>query len=433
MTLLSRFQPSRNRAGLFSWPQKSVIYVRFMNRRSQLFIIFSTVFMDLIGFGMVIPLIGVYGKHYGAEGWSLAALAASFSFMQFIFAPVWGRLSDRFGRRPILLVSLLGQTVSYLIFGLSTNLPMLFASRICAGLFAGNIGAAMAYIADITPREERARGMALVGASFGIGFTLGPPLGGIAAAKLGLSAPGLVASALCGLNFLLALVRLPESLPQELRREATARSVSPLDIGSLGRIFDHPVLWVFVLTFAFSSFAFSNLEQPIPLLIQYLLNLPVEQAGYHAGLVLMAVGLASALTQGFFVRRYGHRFDERTLLITGLTFYLVPALIFPLDLPHSYLYVCAVVIGLGGGLSNPNMTGLISKHSAAHEQGTILGVAQGLGSLGRVLGPLCGLLLFDIDHRLPFVVASFTWLCLVGLNLWAWRRESRAIQAAESA
>ncbi len=401
-----------------------------MNRRSQLFIIFSTVFMDLIGFGMVIPLIGVYGKHFGASGWTLASLAASFSAMQFVFAPIWGRLSDRFGRRPILLISLGGQTVSYLIFGLATNLPMLFISRVFAGVFAGNIGAAMAYIADITPREERARGMALVGASFGIGFTLGPPLGGIAAAKLGLHAPGLIASALCGLNFLLAAVRLPESLPVELRKQADARSMSPVDFGALVNVFKHPVLWVFVISFAFASFAFSNMEQPIPLLIQYLLHLPVEEAGYHAGLVLMAVGLTNAVIQGWFIRKYGKRFDERTLLVTGLTVYVIPILLFPLNAPYWMLYVFAVLIGLGGGLANPNMTGLISKHTAAHEQGTVLGVAQSLGSLGRVLGPLCGIRLFDVDHRLPFIVAAGTFGSLAILNIRTWKKETAAEAAA---
>jgi len=395
-----------------------------MKRGSQLFIIFSTVFIDLIGFGMVIPLIGVYGKHFGASGFWLGLLAAAFSLMQFFSAPLWGRLSDRIGRRPVLLMTLAGQAVSYLLFGLAGNLTLLFVSRIFAGLFAGNISAAMAYIADITPREERAKGMALVGASFGIGFTLGPPLGGIAAAKLGLAAPGFIAAGLCAANFLLATVRLPESLTPELRGQASQPSWSPINVSALVEVMRRPILWVFVLTFGVASFSFSNLEQPIPLLIQYTLKVDTTEAGYRAGLVLMVVGLASALTQGFFIRRYGHRFDERRLLVTGFALFLIPVVLFPLTEAYSPLFFFAFLIGTASGLSNPNITGLISKHAGAHEQGTVLGVAHSLGSLGRVLGPLCGLMTFELDHRLPFLIAAAVWTSLICLNLAVWKRET---------
>ncbi|MCW5828322.1 MAG: MFS transporter [Deltaproteobacteria bacterium] len=387
-----------------------------MPQRKQLFIIFTTVFVDLIGFGIVIPLIGLYGKHYGASGAVLGALAAAYSLFQFIFAPVWGRLSDRFGRRPILLVTLAGQAVSYLLFGLAGNLELLFISRCLAGLFAGNIGTAMAYIADITTREDRARGMAVVGASFGIGFTLGPPLGGIAAAKLGLSAPGLIAAGLCAMNFLAAVVRLPESLPKELRRKSAGQSLSPVDFGTLTAVWKHDELRLLVFTFAVASFCFSNMEQPMPLLIQRQLGIPVEEAGYRAGMVLMAVGLMSALTQGVFVRRYGQRFGERRLMLIGLSGYVLPVALWPLVSSYPFYFLTGMMIGTANGLANPNMMGLISRNTAAHEQGAVLGLTQGLGSFGRVLGPMFGLVAFETNYRIPFFTAAALWTVLALLN-----------------
>lgn len=151
-------------------------------------VIFATVFLDLVGFGMIIPLVGIYGREYGASGFELAVLGSIYSVMQFFFSPVWGRLSDRVGRRPILLLSLLGSTLSYFLFAAANTLPLIILSRALAGIFAANISTAQAYIADVTSREDRAKGMGLIGAAFGIGFTLGPPIGGISTRELGMAA-----------------------------------------------------------------------------------------------------------------------------------------------------------------------------------------------------------------------------------------------------
>ncbi len=394
--------------------------------KGSLFVIFTTVFMDLVGFGMVIPLIGIYAKHYGAHGWMLAAVGASYSAMQFVFAPVWGRLSDQFGRRPILLVSLAGSTVSYLLFGLAGSLWMLLASRLFAGMFAANVSAAMAYIADVTTRENRARGMALIGAAFGIGFTLGPPLGGIASARLGLAAPGLVASAICGLNFLVALVRLTESLPRELRRQAGHRSLSPIDFHHLSRAWKHELLWGLIAIFMLISYGFSSMEQPFSLLIQDRLNLDTTEAGYRAGLIFMCLGLTSGLVQGGFVRRLGPRFGEKRLLVAGLSLYVFAAPLFPYLPSYGLFFVGAVLIGIANGLVNPNLTALISRCAAADEQGTVLGLAQGFGSLGRVLGPLAGLIAFDWHSGSPFVMAGALYAGLLFFSLWLFGSARRA-------
>src|ERR1700722_14214735 len=193
-------------------------------KQSPLFIIFTTVLIDLVGFGMVIPLISLYGRHYGASGLQLPILGGIYSLMQFFFAPLWGSLSDRVGRRPILLLSLTGSTLSYLIFGLAPNYTWLLLARAFGGIFAANISTAQAYIADVTTPADRAKGMGLIGAAFGIGFTLGPPIGGIAAAKVGLWAPGLFAALVCGLNLIFAVFKLPESLARDLRSKSRKRT-----------------------------------------------------------------------------------------------------------------------------------------------------------------------------------------------------------------
>ena len=232
--------------------------------RSPLVVIFTTVFLDLIGFGMIIPLVGIYGRHFGASTIELAILGSIYSLMQFFFSPLWGKWSDKIGRRPILLMSLLGSTLSYFLFAYAQSLWLLIFSRALAGIFAANISTAQAYIADVTPLKDRAKGMGLIGAAFGIGFTLGPPVGGISAAKIGLMAPGLIAGSLCGLNLILAYFRLKESLPESVRKENAAKpkiSVRLQQLQTIRRIVGDSKLFLPVVSTFIATFAFANLEQ----------------------------------------------------------------------------------------------------------------------------------------------------------------------------
>src|SRR5579859_1879038 len=190
-----------------------------MNRQPSILVVFLTVFIDLIGFGIVVPLVPMYSRNYGASGWLIGAIIASFSAMQFIFSPIWGRLSDRYGRRPILLISTAGAACSYVLFALGSGianhqlaLGALLVSRIFAGACGGNITVAQAYIADITPPENRSKRMGLIGMAFGLGFILGPIIGGVGLKFLGSTGPGWLAACLCAGNFLLALFILAESL-----------------------------------------------------------------------------------------------------------------------------------------------------------------------------------------------------------------------------
>jgi multidrug resistance protein len=376
------------------------------NARSPLFVIFTTVLIDLIGFGMVIPLIGLYGRHYGATGFQLSLLGGIYSLMQFLFAPFWGAISDRVGRRPILLLSLTGSTLSYLIFGLAPDYHWLLISRAFGGIFAANISTAQAYIADVTTPAERAKGMGLVGAAFGIGFTLGPPLGGISSAHFGLAAPGLIAAAICFSNLVLAWFRLPESLIPELRAKNLGRSLLPLNFPKLIDAFRHRELGFLLVTFFFVTFAFSTMEQTFSLLFQNKFQLDTGDAGLKTGLVLMMSGVIGALIQGGLIRKLVPRFGERKILLTGLFFNMISMAIFPYSPSYAFYFFLAIPIALGSALVSPTLSALISQNASAREQGSTLGLSQGLGSLARATGPFCGLMTFDIQPALPYLIAS---------------------------
>ncbi len=376
-----------------------------MKKKSSLMIIFTTIFLDLIGFGMVIPLISIYGRHYGASGVTLAILGGCFSMMQFIFAPFWGRLSDRYGRRPIILFSLFGSTVSYFMFGFADSLAWLIASRIFGGICAANISTAQAYIADSTSPEDRAKGMGLIGAAFGIGFTLGPPLGGIAAAKFGMSAPGLIAGTLCGLNFLAASIRLPESLKPE-NRAVTLRRYTPLNIDAFRKAWNQPLLWPLLMIFFFSVFAFSTMEQTFSLLFQTKFLLTTENAGKATGFVLMWAGVIGVIIQGGLIRKLVPKFGELKLLRIGLVLNCIGMFFFPLGPSMTSYFAFMIPIAIGSALINPTISALISKNAQANEQGAVLGLSQGLGSLARAFGPFLGLITFGILPHIPFWIAS---------------------------
>ena len=389
-----------------------------------MFVLFTTVLLDLIGFGMVIPLVGLYGQHFGATGWQLPVLGGIYSLMQFIFAPIWGGLSDRFGRRPILLLSLLGSTTSYVLFAFAPSAVGLLVARAFGGVFAANISTAQAYIADITEPRDRAKGMGMIGAAFGIGFTLGPPLGGISAAKLGLAAPGLIAAALCGLNLVAALFRLPESLPPEKRRKHRAPRVSRWALlvgdGSKGQ---RERAFLFVLFFLV-TFAFSTMEQTFSLLFQHKFGFATGEAGYRTGLVLMVFGLLGALIQGGLIRQLVPRFGERALLLTGLALAAIAMGIFPYGPTYASYFFIGIPLAIGSSLINPTLSSLTSQSAGTQEQGVVLGLSQGLGSLARALGPFVGLYAFAHAPALPYAIACsiYAVMAVAGMLILGFKR-----------
>ncbi|MDT8324406.1 MAG: MFS transporter, partial [Bacteroidota bacterium] len=282
-------------------------------KRTPLAIIFTITFIDLLGFGIVIPIIPSYaGSSFQASDVTVGFLVASFSFAQLLFTPVWGRLSDRFGRRPILLLGLLLTVISYVLFGLAASLPMLFFSRLLGGIGGANISAAQAYISDVTRPEDRAKGMGLIGAAFGLGFVFGPFIGGVLV-EYGYSVPGFAAALLSALALLTAIFALPESLPAERRGEHGAAEISlRMLIAALRR----PRIGMLLLLFFLITFGYANIYATFPLISVREFGYSDKEVGYLFGFI----GIISAATQGGLIRMLSSRFEERWLFLIGALF-----------------------------------------------------------------------------------------------------------------
>lgn len=390
-------------------------------KKSIRLVVFITVFLDLVGFGIIIPLVGIYGRHFGASPLELGLLGASFSLAQFVFSPFWGALSDRIGRRPVMLISLLGSTLSYLGFALATDVATLTMTRLFAGVFAANISAAQATMADLTRPEERARAMGLIGAAFGLGFTFGPPLGGIAASHWGLSAPGLVAFVICGLNLLAAVFVLRETLPRS-RRVRAVQLRSPLERFGFKIFSDNSRLASFMIVFFLVTFAFSNMEQTFSLLFQEKFEISTASAAYSAGLILMVAGFVGAAIQGGGIRFLLTQASESQWLIAGLFIQMIGMAAFPYGNSLNSYYLYVLPLAVGSALINPTLASLLSRSARPEEQGAVFGFQQGAGSLARTLGPFCGLTAFSWSYSLPYQIAT---LVLLVALVFAWRLRSQ--------
>jgi DHA1 family tetracycline resistance protein-like MFS transporter len=366
-------------------------------KKSPLLILFTTVFVDLLGFGIVIPISPYYAEKYGASGLEVGLLMSSYSLMQLIFSPFWGSLSDRIGRRPIILMSLLGSAISYLIFGLADSLSLLFISRLFAGIFGANISTSQAYISDATSAENRAKGMGLIGAAFGLGFVIGPFFGGFFS-QFGYRVPALVASGICALNFLSALINLPETEKRETKpREETRK------LGGIRSVFSAPILGTMVFLTFLITFAFSNLEATFALFAEKRYGFGSAETGYLFGYI----GIIMAVIQGGVVGRLASRFGEKNLLVAGTVAMLAGFFLIPLVSDFYLLLAALALTGFGIGINNPSLNSLISKRSDPGAVGAVMGVSQSMGSLARILGPMCGGVLYDkLGTGYPYIGAG---------------------------
>jgi DHA1 family tetracycline resistance protein-like MFS transporter len=415
-------------------------------RKPSLLIIFLTVFIDLVGFGIVLPLLPIFAKNMDAKGYTIGALMASYSLMQFIFAPVWGRLSDRIGRRPVLLVSTAGAAISYAIFAVGCGmtgtaaLTVLFASRIFAGICGANITVAQAYIADITPPEERSKKMGLIGMAFGLGFVFGPIIGGYAMKikSLGLTGPGWIAAGFCALNFAFALARLPESL----KPDSVSVGKRP-QLAQFMHTLRQPKIGLLVIIFFLATFCFACFETTLGLLVSKNFHLDVTKAGDAALIANLFAycGITGALVQGGGIGRAVKKMGEPKLItfsviLVGLSLLPMPflqanapfawkTLFQPSGLPWLGLLSALAVLAIGSSLTRPPVFGMISILTPASEQGTTIGVAQSAGSLARIAAPLFAASLFDRHPVIPYascaVISLFTaflaWQYLIGTKM----------------
>jgi DHA1 family tetracycline resistance protein-like MFS transporter len=385
-------------------------------KRSPLYIIFITVFIDLVGFGIVLPLLPFYAESFGATALLVGLLSTSYSLMQFLFAPLWGRLSDRVGRRPIILLGLFGSSMSYLVFGLANSLLILFISRILAGIAGANISTAQAYIADSTLPENRAKGMGLIGAAYGLGFIFGPAIGGVLS-QYGYSVPAYFASAIAFCNFMAAQFLLPESLQPKNR---TFRSRRGLDFARIKQGLQHPELGIFLSLFFISTFAFANLESTFALMTERKFGLDA----HHNGYLFAYIGVLITLMQGVLIGRLVKRFGERKLVVIGLFSMIFGLGLLPFSPTLRYLLLVLVLLTFGSGVANPSISSLISLVTGPEDQGGILGVAQSMASLARILGPVWGGFTFDtFGFQYPYITGGIFMALAFALSLVAVKRK----------
>ena len=379
--------------------------------RSPLVVLFLTVFIDLMGFGIVIPLLPIYAKQMNATPFTAGALIAVYSLMQLVFAPVWGRISDDIGRRPVLLMCLAGSALSYLLLAGAWRLEVLFLARVLAGVAGASIPVAQAYIADVTGPAERARGMGLIGAAFGLGMVIGPALGG-GLSLLGPRVPEGFAAGLCLANVLVAAYRLPESLPGSVGRPAPFRH--PLSLASLRDAAARPGAAALLAVFFLVTLGFAVLEGTFSLAA-------ADRYGYSQAQVdwlWVYMGLVAVVVQGWLVGRLARRLPERALIVLGsaalgLGFLGIPFAGSAIGL----LTALALVVG-GQGLASPSLSSLISKTVEESVYGEALGVSQSLSAGARVLGPAGGGLIFSrFDASAAYLAAAACAAGALGLSL----------------
>ena len=391
-------------------------------QKRSLGIIFFTVFLDLVGFGIILPLIPYLARQFSASTVEIGWLMAIYSIMQFLFSPVWGKLSDRFGRRPIILISLLGAVGAYLMFAFSTTLPMLFIARGLAGFFAANISAAQAYIADITPKDKRSVGMGLIGAAFGLGFIMGPTIAGFTGPigealgsepPFGIQFSALVAAGLNALNLIFAFCYLPETLSEPIKNNQRVGRIE-----SLTKVFGQPLLASIFSVFFLVNLAMALMEVMVFPLVEDRFGWDYKTASFS----FAYVGVVMVLTQGYFIRKWIPKFGEKPLLLFGLVAMSVS--LFGIGLSYSIplLGLVMTILAVGNGCVRPPVVGLASVIASDEEQGYVLGVMASIGSIGRIVGPVIGGWFYEeISQSAPFYASGIMGVLAVALYLWVFR------------
>jgi multidrug resistance protein len=395
---------------------KRVVPVGTAKQRSTMWIVFTTILVDFIGFSVLLPVLPYYASRLGAGSVEVALILSLYAAAQLIFLPAWGWLSDRIGRRPVILISLSGTVASFALLAVGQSLAIIYLARVLAGLFAASIGTAQAIANDVTTDEERAGGMGLIGAAFGLGFVLGPPLGGLLS-KISPRAPFYGICVLALANLLVAFLRLPESHPPPKERNwrGLGQSLVPSPLRLLFALHDGRIgryLFLFLVLFT----AFAALESMFMLFMDKRFGLDISAASY----VFAYIGLWIALTQGVLIRRLAPRLGETRLVVIGLIMTGAGLGVIPIVPSPGWLYLVTPIIAAGNGLAFPSFTSLYSKACKAEKAGELLGESQSMATTGRIFGPIwAGFAFGRIDLGAPFVIAGFLMFVALGLfRLW---------------
>ncbi|HEV8380177.1 MAG TPA: MFS transporter [Gemmatimonadales bacterium] len=365
--------------------------------RSRYAVIFFTVLIDLIGFGIVMPILPFYAQRFGAGGLAYGAVLGAYSFMQFVATALLGKLSDRIGRRPVLLTTMLFNAVGYTLFAFAGSYWVLFLSRVVSGFAGGNISVAQAYMADISTPAERSRAMGIVGAAFGIGFSAGPGIGGLADHYLGHAAPGLIAVGLSLANFVSAYFILSESLKHELRVKR------PLfDLWHIVDAIARPKLRPLMIVWALVPLGFAGYTAALPLHAIAALGWKQLQLTF----LFIIIGVTAAAVQGYFFGKVVRRTGERVLVIAGTFGMAVSIAIVPFLPSSALLYAWTFVLAIANSVFSPAAIGLVSVYADPNEQGTVLGAAQAISALGRTAGPPLIGQAYDVSPITSFLLAG---------------------------
>jgi multidrug resistance protein len=381
-----------------------------LKNRSSLVLIFLTVFIDLLGFGILIPILPSFSvKELGIDEAAIGIAIAIYSFVQFLFNPVLGKISDKYGRKPVIVVCLFLNALGYIVFSFTHSYILLLTSRVIAGIGGSSIGVAQAYIADITTRENRSKGMGLIGAAFGLGFVFGPLIGGLLS-EFGYAVTGYAAAGFSLLAFILTIFYLPESLKKDQNIEQTQNQVRRkiFDFAAMKKILQKPDLAVLILLFFILTFSFANIYGTFALLGLKVYGFTDMQNGYMFGIV----GLTSAIVQGGLIGRINKLMSKKIILIIGSVLMMVSLAMIPYAGTFLGLAIVSIVLSYGTGTFQPTVLSLISEVTSETEQGITLGINQSLSSFARVLGPLWGGFAFEyLGYPFPFLTgAVFTFI-----------------------
>ena len=380
-------------------------------------ILFLIVFIDLVGFGVIIPLLPFFAEHFAASPATVGLLMATYSLGQFIAAPFWGRTSDRVGRRPILLITLAGGALSYVVLGYADSLWMLFLARALGGFMAGNISTAFAYIADITTAENRAKGMGVIGAAFGLGFIAGPAIGGILAGPDPLNAnfqlPALAAAGLSLTALVMAIFMLKESLSDELRRSLAGKSRARR-AQQFRQALARPNLGLMIGLSFLATFVFAGMETTFAMWSERRFDWGPQQNGY----LFAFVGILSAIIQGGLIGRLVNRFGETGLVVQGAAALAIGMPAIPFANSLAALLAAMAIVAYGFSVINPTLNSLISLQVGPEEQGGIMGASRSATTMARVVGPVwAGMLFAVLGMDWPYFAGAAVMLVVAGLSL----------------
>jgi len=384
-------------------------------QKSRLTTIFLVVLVDMLGFSLILPLLPYYAETFGATPTIVGLLVASHAAAQMIGAPILGRLSDRFGRRPVLLVSIFGTLIGFILLGVGGSLLVLFISRVLDGITGGNITVAQAYITDVTDEKNRAKGLGMIGAAFGLGFILGPAAGGLLS-TYGFAVPSFAAAGLALINLISVFFFLPESLTAEKRAALTTRPRAAFSLSSLSAALRRPRVGPLLHVRFFFGLAFAIFQSVFALYAQYRLNLDVRSTSF----ILTYVGVLSVIVQGFGVGRLTTRFSDRRLIMGSVSIMAVSLLGWALTPNVPVLLLVLIPTAVSGGILNTVLSSALTKAVYPEEIGGTLGLAASVESVTRVLAPTAGgLLLERAGAWAPGVFGAVIMLWVVSF---VWRR-----------